>query len=396
MKNTIKLLSALILFLILNACNKKTDPDEENPTSGECMDFVEIDDGVDSSSKIIHLEFIDDNNGWAIMERSGNLYKLLNTTDAGVTWQIINDNFQMDFDNGFVSGEALKFVTATNGFKIYRTSSSKLAVQYTTDKGATWADYDNPFIDANGNYESYGIGETFASNGTQTLLISGGTTSGAGWTYKTIIIIDNATMNIIFSENEKYDPSVIPLYYPVNIEDSSAGSYHYAANGTITAVVTETSNNTGDLKMAQSTDNGATWTITSNVLDGDYLKSSSWVNDNVGYVAVGYYSGTKNLYKTTDGGATWVKLNAPPDFQMIRFADENNGIGVTDFDFYYTINGGTSWTEIEVCKNSEGQYIMGYDEVIAYPSVNNGWVAGSKYHADFSGSDEGIFHFQGE
>jgi hypothetical protein len=39
---------------------------------------------------------------------------------------------------------------------------------------------------------------------------------------------------------------------------------------------------------------------------------------------------------------------------------------------------------------------MGYDEVLAYPSVDNGWVAGSKYYEDFTGSTEGVFNFIGE
>jgi len=197
-------------------------------------------------------------------------------------------------------------------------------------------------------------------------------------------------MNITF--NQKYDFDT----YPVEIEYSSAGTYHYAVDGTITAVVRIPGDFLGDNKMAQSTDDGETWTITSDVLDGEHFISSTWPNDSVGYVAVGYYSGTKSLYKTIDGGATWSILNEPPNFQMIRFADADNGIGVTDFGFYYTTDGANSWTEIEVCKDSDGQYSMGYDEVIAYPSVNNGWVAGSNYHADFLGADEGIFHFVGE
>lgn len=371
-----------LLSLTFYSCDTtETDPDEENPTAGECMDFVEV--GSDYG-KLIYLDFIDDTNGWAIGKKSDGSHDLLNTGDAGATWQIVNENFEMDFDNGYTKGEALKFINATNGFKtVVDYNEEVLEIQYTVDKGATWNSFTNPFtIGGTSIYVNWWNG-TFVSNGTETLFF------GRNYDNVFVLKVDN-TMNISYSQ--MYEDDSLPII----LEDSSAGSYHYATDGTITAIVSETSNNSGDMKMAQSTDNGATWTITSDVLDGDFFNSSSWVNDSVGYVAVGYSTGAKNLYKTTDGGANWTMLNEPPDFQMIHFADENNGIGVTDFDFYYTTDGGTSWTEIEVCKDSDGQYIMGYDEVVSYPSVNNGWVAGDKYHDDFAGADEGVFHFTGE
>jgi len=392
MKNTIKHIALLLLAFsfTLISCEKETDPlDDNNPATGDCMEFVALGDDYDD---IIYLEFIDNTNGWAIGQIGYSSYDLLNTTDGGTSWNVINTDFQMDFDNGFMSGEALQFVSATNGIKRTNYSSEdKLKIQYTTDKGATWHDYDNTWVDINGDPDqNYGIPSFFASNGTETILLCGGTTYAAGWTYKTMMTIDNATMDVVSSVNEHYDSS---WTYPVTIDRM----LHYAQDGTITAMVTQNSDTTGDLFIAQSNDKGESWTFTSEVLDGEYFRSTSWVNDNTGYIAVGYYSGAKNLYKTLDGGATWSLVNTdPPKFQMIRFADETHGIGVTDFDFYYTTDAGVSWTEIEVCKNSDGQYNMGYDEVLAYPSVDNGWVAGSKYYEDFTGSTEGVFNFIGE
>ncbi len=366
-----------LVSLTLYSCgDTETNPDEENPTTGDCMEFVEI-----GNSKIIYLQFVDDNNGWAIGIDSDSSHDLLNTSDAGATWQIVNEDFEMSYDNGYVAGEGIYFINATHGFKyIHHYDANLLSMEYTTDKGVTWNTLETPFRDVYGNPISVdGLVKTISSNGTETLFL-----------YRNAVLKIDNMMNITF--NHLYDLDA----YPVKIETNSSGSYYYATDGTITAVVSLPNDNSGDMKMAQSTDNGATWTITSDVLDGDNFISSSWVNNSVGYVAVGYYSGAKNLYKTTDGGATWTVLNEPPNFQMIRFADENNGIGVTDFDFFYTTDGGNSWTEIEVCKNSDGQYIMGYDEVLAYPSVNNGWVAGSKYHDDFINSDTGVFNFKGE
>ena len=370
------LLITLLSLTFYSCVDTETDSDDETPTAGECMDFVKIDNDY---SELIHLDFIDDNNGWAIGKKSAASHDLLNTSDAGVTWQVINENFEMDFDNGYTKGEALKFINATHGFKnVTDYNEEVLEIQYTTDKGATWNTFVNPFsISGTYTYVDW-WNETFVSNGSETLFF------GRNY-YNTFVLKVDNDMNIIYSQMYDNDD------YPVRLEDISAGTYHYATDGTITAVVTLTGDYSGDEKIAQSTDNGTTWTI---ITDISGFTSSSWVNDTVGYICAGNYG--RDIYKTLDGGATWSILNEAPKFEMIRFADADNGIGVTDFGFYYTTDGGNSWTEIDVCKDSDGRYIMGYDEVIAYPSVNNGWVAGSNYHADLSGTDEGIFHFTGE
>jgi len=390
MKNTIKYITLLLLVFSITLVSCETDPDDENPTAGDCMEFTAL--GTDYDD-MIYLEFIDNTNGWAIGKKGLSYYDLLNTTDGGTSWSVINPDFKMDFDNGFMSGEALQFVTPTNGIKKTKyISSDKLKIQYTTDKGATWHDYNNTWVDINGNPDQeYGIPNFFASNGTETILLSGGTTYAAGRTYKTMMTIDNATMDVVLAVNERYYSS--STQYPVTIDRI----LHYAQDGTTTALVTKNSDNTGELFIAQSTDKGESWTFTSDALDKDYFLSTSWASDTIGYIAVGYTTGAKSLYKTLDAGATWsIVNNDPPEFQMIRFADATNGIGVTDFDFYYTTDGGTSWTEIEVCKNADGQYNMVYDEVLAYPSVNNGWVAGSKLSVDYLSSTKGMFNFTGE
>jgi len=382
MKNLLKTLFVTLILLGITSC-EKNDSTEDASQNSECiLDFVDLNTYFGSA---IYIDFIDDNNGWIIGKQYSPIkYVLINTSDGGNTWSIVDDDFQLDFDNGFVSGEALQFVTPTNGFKKLHnpTTPDKLRIQFTTDKGATWNDITNPFFDVNNNPEDISWAETFASNGMETIVF------GKNDYDIFIIKIDNNTMQLTYSN--RIDQNT----YPVIIEEHAGIGYHFAADNTITAVVTESSNYSGDVKIAQSTDLGTTWTITSNVLDEGQFISSTWPDDNVGFVAVGFYSGAQNIYKTTDGGTNWEALpnsSQLPGFQMIRFADENNGIGITDFDFYTTNDGGSSWKQI-TCKDTNGyDYGAGFDEVISYPSVNNGWVSGRNKNIN----KIGIFHYTG-
>lgn len=376
MKNSIKILA--LLFLInfgLTSCNSDEKEETENPEqTGVCLDHLTLDTYFDI---IIYLDFIDDANGWALGYNQTDAGKriLLNTSDGGVNWTLIDGDFKLDFDNGYVSGEALQFVSATNGFKLVNYApNEKLKIQYTIDKGVTWNEYTNPFLDTVDHWV-----ETFASNGSETIF--------SGDHNKYVVKVNNTTMEISYSQK---------LENEIFINDNSSGTVHFSENGTITAVI-----DSSDVSIAQSTDNGTTWTTVQDAQG--YFTTGSWVNDSIGFFAFGLgYSGADTIYKTTDGGATWESYetsdpnsSSTPKFQMIRFVDENNGIGVTDFGFYVTSDGGHVWHE-KRCYTAEGQYNAGFSEVLSYPSLDNGWVAGSDYNNYETSSIYGVFHYQGE
>jgi len=60
-------------------------------------------------------------------------------------------------------------------------------------------------------------------------------------------------------------------------------------------------------------------------------------------LSVGYAAGN-NLYKTSDGGQSWVKLNFSGTIKSIEFIDENIGFCTAGGYLYKTINGGQTWT----------------------------------------------------
>ena len=72
--------------------------------------------------------------------------------------------------------------------------------------------------------------------------------------------------------------------------------------------------------------------------DGGDVKAFSFPSLSVGYAA------GNSLYKTTDGGRSWVKLNFSGTVKSIEFVDENIGFCTAEGILYKTINGGQSWT----------------------------------------------------
>lgn len=85
-----------------------------------------------------------------------------------------------------------------------------------------------------------------------------------------------------------------------------------------------------DSLLMKTTDGGATWNQINysgiNFLSaGDHILNMQFLNNNVGFITVGPYSGS---YGTTDGGLTWSLINLPGNHcynQGLFFFDENNG-----------------------------------------------------------------------
>lgn len=84
-----------------------------------------------------------------------------------------------------------------------------------------------------------------------------------------------------------------------------------------------------DSLLLKTVDGGLNWTeLTYTGVtfypDGDHIINLKFITENVGYMAVGPYSGS---YKTTDGGLTWVSLTDLVTCfnQGLYFFDENNG-----------------------------------------------------------------------
>ena len=354
-----KVLSMMIIFaLLFSACEKdkinegKEDP-IENDNTDDCMEFSALDD---SYRLYRYVQFINDNEAWLVAGRKDEVSAnyLLKTEDAGETWNLINSDLQIISNNHVINGEAVRFINSTDGFAItnYTCYEGKLNLAYTTDKGATWQE----IPDITTQFTSYSWQKTIAFNSTHTLFLG----KDVDYKHLLVLFVDNTTKTV--SNFYEYDTFS-------NLGDNAfmtkLTGLHLSENGTITTVIGGEDNSGEQCRIAQSSDNGVTWTIRA-TMDFPSVETADWVADNFAYI-----NGKKNSYRTTDAGVSWTKFETP-DFRCLSFADASNGIGLTDFDFYTTTDGGATWTQLDC-----GTY-NGIGDYLSYPSVNNGWILGSK------------------
>lgn len=340
-------LSALAIF----ASCEKTNPDDntdDNPTSGDCFDHIDLAAHLESAGKTI---FINANEGWVLGGES-----LIHTEDGGDSWTLMNSEVPC-------AHEEIQFFNSTDGYLIDNNSG----VRYTTDKGATWTEMVIPNPD-----EHSIIFHATASNGATTLLL--------GWIdndHSALFIVENSTHNVINT---------------VAIPDMTipGKKMYLAANGAIN-IAPVTRDGQEQKEIAYSSDNGATWTYTAIVGDGK-VKGNPWdcdisfPDDNTGYFA-GKDSGYDKafIYKTSNGGASWVKISIPAtvshyNFTQIAFADAEHGLGIGLGSVHKTTDGGENWTEF-TCFDQK--YISTFS--VSYPDAKHGFIAGlNGADADYS------------
>ena len=112
--------------------------------------------------------------------------------------------------------------------------------------------------------------------------------------------------------------------------------------------------------IGRSVDGGATWTNIAPAIAGAGIGDISAISASTAYIvtfppAASDPAALNGVWKTTDGGATWVEQrtaaysNANSFANIVHFWDANVGITAGDpingkFEIYNTTNGGTTWT----------------------------------------------------
>ncbi|MCB0388659.1 MAG: T9SS type A sorting domain-containing protein, partial [Winogradskyella sp.] len=131
------------------------------------------------------------------------------------------------------------------------------------------------------------------------------------------------------------------------------------------------SNNSGAI-ILKTTDGGSSWTeIFNSNIPGEYVWKLQILEDspNVLFGAVSSVSPFNGkLIKSTDNGINWNSYDAPEtDIQAVGFINENVGwMGGHTTGFYETVNGGLSWTSLNIGSNLNRIFII--NSSLAYAS----------------------------
>ncbi len=258
------------------------------------------------------------------------------TTDAGLTWTLRNTGIPATSDFFDIDIRQNTIYITGDSYDIYST----------TDLGVTWnaIDYTDP--------SSSWVAGTFKSG-----FISDNefvTVGSYGIVNKTII---SPNSTIAFGKWLKAG-----ITYDIWAE-SPTGRVILVGSAGISGV-------TFDQAM-YSTDGGITWAIATNASSAVTFYSLSMVSSLVGYAACADHY----VYKTTDGGASWIQVTQPivslSDLRTASFLDENNGYVFGEAGLgYKTTDGGTTWTALTtgITGTLYGSHFL---------DVNNGFICGA-------------------
>ncbi|WP_298420141.1 YCF48-related protein [uncultured Kordia sp.] len=247
-----------------------------------------------TSKGLSDIKFINENFGVIC----GSLNALFKTEDGGETWEELDVGIPTSLNTVFILNEN-EFLT------------SRVGLHKTTDGGITFNE-----IGGLENYSNtiFHIHFFTEQNG---IIVKGGTVlktndGGANW--------------VVAYSNTQYASELVV----------TTNETIYLAGGT-------TYDNVSLGSLYKSTDNGINWQqleLPESIRNVE-ISATEFVNENYGFI--GMFD--RNIYKTTDGGASWAHIASgfTDGFADIHFINEQEGYLLSRNKIYKTINGGVSW-----------------------------------------------------
>lgn len=278
--------------------------------------------------------------------------ELLKTSDGGESWTKITTVSDQIFSFYFVN-ENLGYATGEYGVTFK-----------TTDGGATWSNvfFQNGRIDGTHMYgiffTSENKGYAVGARGRIIKTINGGTT----WTEYSPFYNDVNNINIVDNElfarvglfvfNSKDDGiSWEKLTRPAEFIPENIWSYTNYSSGM--SFVNKSVGYLiggpyyGQARIYKTTDGGLSWIKKYDFYPMDGISSICFINENVGFVSGGFNN--DSTYKTIDGGNTWSLVNNI-SFSKIKFLSNNVGYGIDNSRYvrqlYKTKDAGQTWNVI--------------------------------------------------
>ena len=142
---------------------------------------------------------------------------------------------------------------------------------------------------------------------------------------------------------------------PVKVDEQRADYMAFNAPQTAGAPLyssghPSTGGNTGLIK---STDGGQTWVVVSKVLDPAVDFHAMAVSKSDPSIVIGFDSGGRGLFRTTDAGKNWEKFDYPGNYVTalaISPSDSNNILAGTESGLFQSSDGGATWTQLNQYK----------------------------------------------
>ncbi|MDR3669035.1 MAG: YCF48-related protein [Ignavibacteriaceae bacterium] len=108
--------------------------------------------------------------------------------------------------------------------------------------------------------------------------------------------------------------------------------------------------------VMKTSDAGQTWSQEASPVSGPYISlySMKFVNESTGWVFLNYSASDTNIFKTTNGGTSWIpQVTNGNAYGIMKgdMADEDNGyvtMNASGQPLYKTNDGGTTWTPIPI------------------------------------------------
>lgn len=299
------------------------------------------------------------------------------TADGGRNWKKCYDGFYNNLNSAY-------FLDENNGF----ICGSSQTLIHTTDGGKTWETIAIPALGFNTNLSAI----TFVNSKTGYMTSNAGDVlqskdGGKTWARISTVATDGVTSRILFSnESTGYIAAGFNLEGLYKTTDGGQTWKPEGTNG-FGALLGLAVNKTGDKVCAVGHGVGLGYTSEQGSLILLKNGSANWEersrNGNDDYFGgnmfasgTGYVLGTRS-FKTTDGGITWRDMHITYDsnlgyFHPIKgyFLNENTGFYADFYSVYKTTNGGTSWAKVNTDSTSQVRFFYFYNAQIGYYANN--------------------------
>ncbi len=304
---------------------------------------------MDISSHRNDIQFVNDDLGWMVGDKGS----ILKTTDGGINW--VNQQSPVEYDN-----QLIKKISLSNNGKNIRIIAyvpheggadvpSIASIYSSTDAGLNWK--------KEIELRNSGIDEFFINENIGWYITRDGSDSK---TYKTVDGGKNWVEDVFLRFAYEFHFNGVKNGWSLVRKQDSTFVY-------------------------QTKDEGKNWTLLSKFdPEKDYIHDDSklyFVNDTLGWLVQTFLK--KDLYKTIDGGKTWIKVSYqdgnlsysdPVGVNSIKFINDKIGfiIGKERRTIYKTTDGGITWKPVFSPPN-----IYDYNmNVIYFFNDQRGMVAG--------------------